>query len=80
MDVTADLDEDISAPGTFVPMINVRQKNGRYMNFAISGKNKMQRLGYEQGVIQINALNDDSLLALLKENYPKFDFSTLDID
>lgn len=80
MDVTADLDEDISAPGTFVPMINVRQKNGRYMNFPISGKNKMQRLGYEQGVTQLNALNDDSLLALLKETYPKFDFSTLDID
>ena len=80
MDVTADLDEDTSAPGTYVPMINVRQKNGRYMNFAIPGKNKMQRLGYEQGVTQLNALNDDSLLALLKETYPKFDFSTLDID
>jgi hypothetical protein len=79
MDVTADLDEDLSAPGTFVPMINVKQKNGRYMNFAIPGKNKMQRLGYEQGVTQLNALNDDSLLALLKETYPRFDFSTLDI-
>ena len=80
MDVTADLDEDTSAPGTYVPMINVRQKNGRYMNFSIAGKNKMQRLGYEQGVTQLNALNDDSLLALLKESFPRFDFSTLDID
>ena len=80
MDITADLDEDISAPGTFIPMINVKQKNGRYRTFPIPGKNKMQRLGYEQGIAQINALTDDSLLALLKENYPKFDFSTLDID
>lgn len=79
MDVTADLDEDPSAPGTFVPMINVKGKNGRYTTFPISGKNKMQRLGYEQGITQINGLNDDSLLALLKENYPNFDFSTLDI-
>jgi hypothetical protein len=80
MDVTADLDEDPSSPGTFVPMINVKGKNGKYTTFPISGKNKMQRLGYEQGVTQINALTDDSLLALLKQSYPKFDFSTLDID
>ena len=80
MDVTADLDEDPSAPGTFVPMINVRGTNGKYTTFPISGKNRMQRLGYEQGVTQINALTDDSLLALLKQSYPKFDFSTLDID
>lgn len=80
MDVTADLDEDPSAPGTFVPMINVRKKNGKYVTFPISGKNKMQRLGYEQGITQINALTDDSLLALLKQSYPSFDFSTLDID
>ena len=79
MDVTADLDEDPSSPGTFVPMINVRMRNGKYTTFPISGKNKMQRLGYEQGITQINALNDDSLLALLKQSYPKFDFSTLDI-
>jgi hypothetical protein len=79
MDVTADLDEDPSSPGTFVPMINVKGKNGRYTTFPISGKNKMQRLGYEQGITQINALTDDSLLALLKESYPSFDFSTLDI-
>jgi hypothetical protein len=80
MDITADLDEDPSAPGTFVPIINVRKKNGKYVTFPISGKNKMQRLGYEQGITQINALTDDSLLALLKQSYPKFDFSTLDID
>jgi hypothetical protein len=80
MDVTADLDEDPSSPGTFVPMINVRGKNGKYTTFPISGKNKMQRLGYEQGITQINALTDDSLLALLKQSYPSFDFSTLDID
>lgn len=79
MDITADLDEDISSPGTFVPMINVKGKNGKYVTFPIAGKNQMQRLGYEQGITQINALNDDSLLALLKENYPKFNFSTLDI-
>jgi len=80
MDVTADLDEDPSAPGTYVPMINVRGTNGKYTTFPISGKNRMQRLGYEQGITQINALTDDSLLALLKQSYPKFDFSTLDID
>jgi hypothetical protein len=56
MDVTADLDEDASNPGVFVPMINVRKKNGRYATFPISGKNKMQRLGYEQGITQILSL------------------------
>lgn len=80
MNVTADLEEDPSAPGTFVPMINVRKKNGKYTTFPISGKNRTQRLGYEQGITQINALTDDSLLALLKQSYPKFNFSTLDID
>jgi len=80
MDVTADLNQDLSNPGVYVPMINVKTKSGNYVTFPISGKNKKQRLGYEQGITQINALTDASLLTLLKENFPNYDFSTLDID
>ena len=80
MDVTADLNQDLSNPDVYVPMINVKTKSGNYVTFPISGKNKKQRLGYEQGITQINALTDSSLITLLKENFPNFDFSTLDID
>lgn len=76
--VTADLDEDLGNPGTFIPMINVRNKNGRYTSFELSGSNKLRRLGYDQAKENLNKLTDSELLKLLQENYPNFDFSTLD--
>lgn len=78
LQVTADLDSDVSNPNLFIPMINVRKKDGRYQNFIIAGKTQKERFGYEQGLSTLNALTDDSLLAILKQSYPNFDFSTLD--
>jgi len=78
LQVTADLDSDVSDPNLFIPMINVRKKDGRYQNFIIAGKDQKQRFGYEQGLSTLNGLTDDSLLAILKQSYPNFDFSTLD--
>jgi hypothetical protein len=78
LQVTADLDSDVSDPKLFIPMINVRKKDGRYQNFIIAGKDQKQRFGYEQGLSTLNGLTDDSLLAILKQSYPNFDFSTLD--
>ena len=78
LQVTADLDSDVSNPDLYIPMINVRKKDGRYQNFIIAGKDQKQRFGYEQGLSTLNGLTDDSLLAILKQSYPNFDFSTLD--
>lgn len=78
LQVTADLDRDVDDPNLYIPMINVRKKDGRYQNFVIAGKNQKQRFGYDQGLSTLNALTDESLLAILKQSYPNFDFSTLD--
>lgn len=76
--VTADLNQDLSNPDLYTAMINVKRKDGEYTSFEISGKNKMQRLGYDQGRQSLNSLTDATLLKLLKEEYPNYDFSNLD--
>jgi hypothetical protein len=77
-DVTADLDQDLSNPGLYIPMINLRKKNGRYQNFEIAGFNGSERVGYDQGRKELGMLNDVTLMKLLKQLYPDFDFSQFD--
>jgi hypothetical protein len=75
--VTAQLDEDSKYTGTFVPTIHLLKKDGSYQSFEISGKNRAQRLGYDQGKQQLSNLTDDTLMKLLKELYPTYDFSQI---
>jgi hypothetical protein len=75
--VTAQLDEDAKYKGQFVPKIHLMKNDGSYQTFEISGKNRSQRLGYDQGKQQLSNLTDDTLLKLLKESYPKYDFSQI---
>jgi hypothetical protein len=79
MNVTADLDQDISSPDTYIPMINIMKKDGRYQNFALSGKNNLLRVGFDNGRARLNALSDDQLLTSIKKEYPNYDYSQLDI-
>lgn len=79
MNITADLDQDLSNPDLYVPMINVKKKDGRWQNFSISGVDKLSRVGFDQGRTNLNALTDDVLLKYLKVQYPNFDYSQLDI-
>jgi hypothetical protein len=76
--VTADLNQDLSDPNLYTAMINVRRKDGGYTNFEIAGDNKLRRVGYEEGRKSLDQLTDATLLKLLKENYPNYDFSNLD--
>ena len=75
--LTAQLDEDSKYTGTFVPTIYLKKNDGSYQSFEISGKNRAQRLGYEQGKQQLSNLTDDTMMKLLKELYPKYDFSQI---
>lgn len=75
--LTAQLDEDTKYTGTFVPTVHLLKKDGSYQSFEISGKNRAQRLGYEQGKQQLSNLTDDTLMKLLKELYPTYDFSQI---
>jgi hypothetical protein len=78
LNVTADLNENLSNSNLFTPSVNIKKKNGRWENFEIAGKNKMQYLGYDQAKKQLNNQTDDSLIKLLMELYPNYDFSQLD--
>lgn len=75
--LTAQLDEDTKYKGQFVPTVHLLKTDGTYQSFEISGKNRAQRLGYEQGKQQLSTLTDDSLMKLLKELYPTYDFSQI---
>ncbi len=79
MNITADLDQDLSNPDLYIPMINVKKKDGRWQNFPISGIDKLSRVGFDQGRTNLNALTDDVLLKYLKSQHPNFDYSQLDI-
>jgi len=76
LQVTAKLEED--TPGLFIPTVYVKQKDGRYASFELSGDNKLSRVGYEQGIQNLNSLNDDVLEKVLRQAYPNYDFSKLD--
>lgn len=79
MNVTADLDQDISNRDLYVPSINVMRKDGNWQQFYLSGQNNLSRVGFDQGKINLNALTDDTLLKSLKLTYPNYDYSQLDI-
>jgi hypothetical protein len=75
--VTAQLDEDTKYQGQFVPKVHLLKKDGGYQTFEISGKNRAQRVGYDQGKQTLNNLTDDTMMKLLKELYPSYDFSQI---
>jgi hypothetical protein len=75
--VTAQLDEDTKYQGQFVPKVHLLKKDGGYQTFEISGKNRAQRVGYDQGKQTLNNLTDDTMMKLLKELYPTYDFSQI---
>lgn len=79
MDVTADFDQDLSNPDVFVPIVNVKKKDGGWATFPLSGQDKLSRVGFDQGKKNLNALTDDVLLKYLKIEYPNYDYSQLDI-
>jgi len=78
LQVTADLNQDLSDGNLYIPMINVRRKDGGYTSFQISGKDDLQRVGFDQGRQKLDGLTDATLLKLLQENYPNYDYSNLD--
>ena len=78
LQVTANLEEDGEGSGLFIPTVYLKQKDGKYVRFEISGNDKLSRVGYEQGKNNLNALNDQVLLTTLKQAYPNYDFSKID--
>lgn len=76
LQVTANLEED--TPGLFIPTIYLKQKDGKYVRFEVSGDDRLSRVGYEQGRDNLNRLNDEVLLKTLKQAYPNYDFSKID--
>lgn len=75
--LTAQLDEDTKYKDQFVPKVHLLKKDGTYQTFEISGKNRAQRVGYDQGKQQLSNLTDDTMMKLLKELYPTYDFSQI---
>jgi hypothetical protein len=78
LQVTANLEEDGEGSGLFIPTVYLKQKDGKYVRFEISGDDKLSRVGYEQGRDNLNRLNDQVLLTTLKQAYPTYDFSKID--
>jgi len=76
--VTADLNQDLSNADLYTAMINVKRKDGGYQTFEIAGDNKLRRVGYDQGRQSLNSLTDVTLIKLLKDEYPNYNFSNLD--
>lgn len=79
-EVKADLIPDAKNPDLFYPILYARRKDGSWQPFEVSGRGKMQRMGYEQARKQLNTLTDNTFAAVIKEAYPKFDFSILDFE
>ena len=73
--VTGDLNEDLSNPNLYIPSLNLMDKQGNWYNFQVSGPDKKRKLGYDQGVRQFNTLTNESLINLIQESHPDFDFS-----
>lgn len=78
LQITADLNQDLSNPDLYTPVINIKKKDGKYASFELSGNNKSGRVGYDQGITNLDALTDDVILKKLKQEYPNYDFSKLD--
>lgn len=79
-EVKADLIPDAKNPDLFYPILYARRKDGSWQPFEVSGRGKMQRMGYEQAKKQLNTLTDNTFATVIKEAYPKFDFSILDFE
>lgn len=79
MQVNADLSSDMSNPDLYIPTIYIKTKSGVWAPFEFSGYNKEKRQGYETLKRNLNNLTDETLLKELKQYYPNFDTSTLDI-
>lgn len=76
LQVTANLEED--TPGLFIPTVYLKQKDGKYIRFEISGDDKLSRVGFDQGRDNLNRLTDEVLLKTLMQYYPNYDFSKID--
>lgn len=74
-DVIGDMNRDLDNRDLYIPSIGIRRNDGGYQIFQIAGPDKKRRVGYDQGIRQMNSLTDESLFRLLKENYPNFDYS-----
>ena len=78
LNITADLNRDLDNDNVFLPYVNIKKKDGKWVNLPITGSDPTFRVGYEQGLSTLTSLTDDTLLKLIKDNYPDFDLSTLD--
>ncbi len=78
LNVTADLNRDLDNPNVFLPYVNIKKKDGRWVNLPITGSDPTYRVGYEQGLSTLTSLTDENLIKLIKDSYPDFDISTLD--
>ena len=78
LQVTANLQEVGKGSGLFIPTVFIKNKDDRYIKFELAGDNKLSRVGFKQGKDNLNALNDEVLMKVLKQAYPNFDFSTID--
>ena len=76
LQVTANLEEVGQGSGLFIPTVYLKQKDGKYIRFELSGDNKLSRVGYKQGKDNLNALNDKVLMNVLKQAYPTYDFDS----
>lgn len=75
--ITANLEQDIQNPNAYIPTIYLQNKNGKYVSFELSGDNKLARVDYASAKQNFANLDDNTVLRVLKQNYPNFDFSTI---
>lgn len=78
LQVTANLEEDGEGSGLFIPTVYLKQKDGNYIRFELSGDDKLSRVGFQQGKDNLNRLNDRVLMTTLMQAYPNYDFSKID--
>jgi hypothetical protein len=76
LQVAANLEEDGEGSGLFIPTVYLKQKDGKYVRFEISGDDKLSRVGLNQGRDNLNRLNDQVLIKVLKQAYPNYDFDS----
>jgi hypothetical protein len=75
--MTANLKQDISNPDAYIPTIYLQNTNGKYTSFELSGDDKLSRVDYDSAKLNLSKLDDNTVLKVLKQNYPNFDFSTI---
>jgi hypothetical protein len=75
--ITANLDQDLQNPNAYIPTIYLQNKDGKYISFELSGSNKLARVDYASAKQNFSNLDDNTVLRVLKQNYPNFDFSTI---